>query len=66
MAFIGMNTYIITEGKNTKIFLKEGIMQLLLTVVTTYLLKNVDHGTEHDVLIMLMDFAYIRHSLNLQ
>ena len=40
-------------------------MQSLWTVVN-YLLKNVEHGNERDVLIVLMDFAYIRNSWNLQ
>ena len=41
-------------------------MQWLWTVVT-YLLKNVEHGVEHDVLIVLMEFTYIsRLSSNLQ
>ena len=37
------------------------IMQLLWTFVT-YLLncKNVEHGIEHNVLIVLMEFPYIR------
>ena len=39
------------------------IMQLLWTVVI-YLLncRNVEHGIEHHVLIVLMEFSYIRHS----
>ena len=42
-------------------------MQVLWTVVT-YLLnfKNVEHGIEHDdVLIVLMEFSYIRGSCRL-
>ena len=46
-------------------------MQLLWTIVTffgmffEYLQKNIEHGIEHDFFIVLMEFAYIRHSLNL-
>ena len=44
--FVDMNTLILTEVGNIKNWKK--IMQLLWTVVT-YLLKNVEHGTELDV-----------------
>ena len=45
-------------------FLEEnyGIALDNLRRVVTYLLKNVEHGIEHDVLIVLMEFACIRHS----
>ena len=52
MVFIDINTYILTEDMSFKIFLKKNMMQLFLTVVT-YLLKNVEHGIEHDI-----DIAY--------
>ena len=40
-------------------------MQLLWTFAT-YLLncKNVEHGIEHNVLIVLMEFPYIRISVD--
>ena len=46
MVFIDMNTYIQKAEISKRSWKK--IMQLLQTVVT-YLLKKVEHGTEHDI-----------------
>ena len=46
VVFIDMNTYIQKAEISKRSWKK--IMQLLQTVVT-YLLKKVEHGTEHDI-----------------
>ena len=59
VVFIDMNTYVL-NSTNFKTFLKENYAMALLG--SCYLLKNAEYRTEHDVLIVLMEFAYIRHS----
>ena len=41
-------TYILREGRNFKIFLKENYA-IMLWIVDTYLLKNAEHGIGHDI-----------------
>ena len=43
-----------TEGRNFKTFLKESYAQLLWTVVT-YLLKNIEHGIEIEIVSAYAD-----------
>ena len=44
-----INTYILSEDRNFRTFLKENYAIALDSSVATYLLKNVKHGIEHDV-----------------
>ena len=60
MVFIDLTVCILTEGRNFK-----KIMQLFSKVVT-YLLKNVEHGIEHDELIVLMELGYIIEMCQIQ
>ena len=54
--------YELADGRNFKTFLKENYAVALDSCDWfTKLRKNVDHGTEHDVLIIPMDFTYTRH-----
>ena len=48
MVFIGTNTYILTEGRNFKTFLKENYASALDSCYM-FTKKNVEHGIEHDV-----------------
>ena len=48
MVFIGINTYILTEGRNFKTFLKENYASALDSCYM-FTKKNVEHGIEHDV-----------------
>ena len=36
----------------------------LFWAIATYLVKGVEHGIEHDLIVL--EFAYIRHSQTLQ
>ena len=51
VVFIDMNTTCIYLQKVAEVakHYRKKIMQLLWTVVTTYLLKNVKHEIEHDI-----------------
>ena len=61
MVFIDSNTYI-PQGTNFKLFCKEYYAIILDSSVVTYY-TNFEHGIEHDVLIVLVEFASInRHS----
>ena len=44
-----MNTFIKTECRNFKTFLKEHYAVVLNSCYTRYVLKNVGYGIEHDV-----------------
>ena len=66
VVFIDIKRYILIEGKNVKTFLKEKYaIALGSCYLFTKLSKNIEHGIEHGVLIVLMDFVYIRHSCRL-
>ena len=43
--------YILTEGRNINTFLKKTLKEKMYwkKIVVTYLLKDVEHGIEHDV-----------------
>ena len=59
-----MNTYIITEGSNFKTFSKENDA---IALVSCYLLTRKMLNVELNmILIVLMEFAYIRYSETLQ
>ena len=49
VVFINMSTYILTEGINFKIFLKENYPITLESCKLHIYWKNVEHGIEHDV-----------------
>ena len=59
-----MNTYILTEGKNLETFLKENYT---IALESCYLfVKEMLRMKLNMILIVLMVFLYIRHSLILQ
>ena len=60
VAFMNMNTYILTGGTNFKIFLKE-IYPVDLDSCYIFT-KNMLNMKLKIMLIVLMEFAYIRHS----
>ena len=64
VVFIDMDTYILTECRNFEAFLKENY-ELPRTVVR-YSLKKCQTWKFNMILIVLMDFAYIRHYWALQ
>ena len=47
VAFIDINTHMLTEDRNFKTFSKE--IDANASAAVTYLLKNMKHGTEHDI-----------------
>ena len=57
-----MNACALTESKNFKTFLKENYTIALDSCYLPRCKKNVELRIEHDFLIVIMDFAYIRHS----
>ena len=66
LVFIGMNTYLLTEVRNLKTFLKGNDISNRFGQLLLIYQKNIKHRIEHDVLIVLMKFAYIRYSWTLQ
>ena len=66
MVFIDINAFI-TEGRNFKAFLKEihAIALVLLWIDVTYLIKKNFNMELNMMLMKLMEFAYISHSLTL-
>ena len=61
-----MNICTLTEGATFKTFSEENLVVVLGSCYLLTYLKNVEHGIKHDVLIVLMEFAYIRYSRTLQ
>ena len=62
VVFIDIKRYILIEGKNVKTFLKE---KYAIALGSCYLFTKLSKNIEHGVLIVLMDFVYIRHSCRL-
>ena len=60
MAFIVMNSFILTEGRNFKKFFKENYAT---TLDSCYIFtkKNVEHGIEHDVDSAYRVYIHYRH-----
>ena len=61
MVFIDMNSYLMTEGRNFKTFLKDNF-GINLDSCYIFTKKIVEHEIEHNVSTVLMEFSYIRRS----